>query len=107
VTVVVSPAEGSYEGQVEQRSYVVELPDTGKPRNISVIHKKPVTDYSTSYDETPARLPSTWRLFHSHTRDGPGVLLILIAQASASAGVHGVMHGLDEVVHGEWLVDVP
>jgi alpha-glucosidase (family GH31 glycosyl hydrolase) len=52
VTVVVSPSEGSYAGQVEQRSYVVELPETSKPRSVSVSHKESVTDYSTSYDET-------------------------------------------------------
>jgi alpha-glucosidase (family GH31 glycosyl hydrolase) len=52
VTLVVSPAEGSYAGQVEQRSYVVELPGTSKPRSVSIIPKQPVTNYSTSYDET-------------------------------------------------------
>jgi hypothetical protein len=52
VTVVVSSAEGGYTGQVEQRSYIVELPETSRPRSISIIPKQPVTNYSTNYDET-------------------------------------------------------
>jgi alpha-glucosidase (family GH31 glycosyl hydrolase) len=43
--VTVSPSKGSYVGQVQQRSYVVELPETGKPRVASVNGKRVSADY--------------------------------------------------------------
>lgn len=45
VTVTVSPSKGSYPGQVERRSYVVELPQTSKPRAVAVNHKQSAADY--------------------------------------------------------------
>jgi hypothetical protein len=45
VTVTVSPSKGSYPGQVERRSYVVELPQTSKPRAVAVNHKQSVADF--------------------------------------------------------------
>jgi len=50
VTLSVSPAQGSYAGQVQQRSYVVELRETGRPRDVAVSHRQSVGDWSTDYD---------------------------------------------------------
>jgi hypothetical protein len=45
VTVSVSPAEGTYQGQVEQRAYVVELAATGRPRIVTLNGKRADADY--------------------------------------------------------------
>ena len=48
VTVFVSPAKGSYRGQVDKRSYLVELPGTGRPREVIVNRKEAAADYEES-----------------------------------------------------------
>jgi alpha-glucosidase (family GH31 glycosyl hydrolase) len=48
VTVTVSPSKGNYPGQVQDRSYVVELSQTTKPRSVTVDQKQAAADY----DET-------------------------------------------------------
>jgi alpha-glucosidase (family GH31 glycosyl hydrolase) len=58
VTVFVSPAKGSYPGQLEQRSYLVELPGTGKPRGVIVNRKEGVADYEESTRTVRVRLSS-------------------------------------------------
>ena len=45
ITISVSPSKGRYAGQVPERSYVVELPETGKPRAVFVNSKRTTTDY--------------------------------------------------------------
>jgi alpha-glucosidase (family GH31 glycosyl hydrolase) len=52
VTVIISPSKDSYPGQVEKRSYHVELCETAKPRDVVVRHGQSETDYSTDYDES-------------------------------------------------------
>jgi len=58
VTVFVSPAKGSYPGQVEQRSYLVELPGTGEPRSVIVNRQEAVADYEESTRTVRVRLSS-------------------------------------------------
>jgi hypothetical protein len=58
VTVFVSPAKGSYPGQVEQRSYLVELPGTDKPRSVIVNRQETVADYEESTRTVRVRLSS-------------------------------------------------
>ena len=48
VTIGVSPANGTYPGQVSARSYVVELPETGKPRAVTVNGTRIRADYQES-----------------------------------------------------------
>ncbi len=48
ITISISPSKGSYAGQVQKRSYVVELPETGKPHAVSVNGKRATTDYQES-----------------------------------------------------------
>ena len=48
ISISISPSKGSYAGQVPERSYVVELPETGKPRAVSANGKRATTDYQES-----------------------------------------------------------
>jgi alpha-glucosidase (family GH31 glycosyl hydrolase) len=48
VVLNVSPSSGAYAGQVQKRSYVVELPETGEPRTVSVNGKRAKADYQDS-----------------------------------------------------------
>jgi alpha-glucosidase (family GH31 glycosyl hydrolase) len=52
VAVIISPSKDSYAGQVEKRSYQVELRETAKPRDVAVRHGQSETDYVTDYDES-------------------------------------------------------
>ncbi|MGD1002383.1 MAG: TIM-barrel domain-containing protein [Candidatus Brocadiia bacterium] len=52
VAVIISPSKDSFAGQVEKRSYLVELRETAKPRDVAVSHGKSETDYVTDYDES-------------------------------------------------------
>ncbi len=36
VTVTVSPSQGHYTGQIDDRSYTLELPETDKPRAVTI-----------------------------------------------------------------------
>ena len=51
VTVTLSPPKGSYAGQPEERSCLVELRETAKPRDIAVKRGRLNADYFMDYDE--------------------------------------------------------
>ncbi len=54
VTVTLSPSKGSYAGQPEERSYLVELRETARPRDAAVRPGRFETEYSMDYDESHA-----------------------------------------------------
>ena len=58
VTVTVSPAERTYPGQVERRSYIVELAATGKPRIVTLNGKRVKADYEEKSRTLRVRVPT-------------------------------------------------
>ena len=52
VTVTLSPSKGSYAGQPEERSYLLELRETARPRDAAVRPGRFETNYLMDYDES-------------------------------------------------------